>query len=261
MFDIRRYEMLLRLNAFGAARPDQFPASSAGGKLFAALDAELGELRSHVVAQAMSKNAARQSTVAKNGVRDRVRRLLVTLIRTAKIVTASMPGLAEKFRLPSSRSDQRLLAAARALVKDATPFGDAIVAQHLSSTFLADVTAAIDDFQASIQMHATAKESRAAARAGIDDTLAAAFTIAGQLDTLVANQCGSNVPMLAEWNSARHVSLVSVPYPKGKPAAAPTPTLQEVPRRRHDLEPVFGVGQAPERADDADVEFRASRFV
>jgi len=224
LFDIRRFESLVRMNEFGAAHADQFPATSGGGKLFAALDPVVGRLKSHVVTETVSKNAARQGVASKNAAGNRLRQLLTTLTRTAKLVTSGMPGLVEKFRLPRSRSDQRLVAAARAVVQESTRFADAIVAHNLPSTFLADVTTGIDAFEAAIQAHATARESRASAGAGIREELAAGFTIADQLDTVVANQCGADPTMLAEWKAARRVLLISIPHQSRKQPTEPAPT-------------------------------------
>jgi hypothetical protein len=222
MIDIRRYEMVVRLKAFGTAHSELFPASTGGGKLFAVLGTRVDELESRVVAQAAGKNATSHGISTKNAARDQLCRLLTTLMRTVKIVIAGTPGVKNRFRLPKSRGDQRLVATARAIVQDATPFADAIVTHNLPSTFLADVTAAIDAVEAAIQAHATAKESRIAARAAIDESLAAALAIADQLDTVVANQCGSDAPILAEWRAARRVSRVSVPHRSPKQAADPT---------------------------------------
>jgi len=230
MIDIRLYEMMVRLISFGRARAERFAATSAGGKLFALLGIKVGELDPHIVEQASSKKAAQQTITTKNAARDRMRELLLTLTRTAKLVTAGTPGLENTFRLSKTRSDQRLVAEARGIVKDATPFGDAIVSQHLPSTFLSDVTSAIDEFQAAIQAHAAAKESRAAATAGIDDRLAAALTIVEQLDTIVANEFASDATALAEWKSARHVSRVSTPYPVRKQHPEPAPVPPPVPQ-------------------------------
>src|SRR5215831_3236019 len=178
MVDIRRYEMLVRLKAFGTSHAELFPAATGGGTLFAALGPAVDELEAHVVAQAAGTHATSQGVSAKNAARTRLRQLLATLTRTATIATAATPGLAQKFRLPKSQSDQRLVAAARAIVQDATPFADAIATHNLPSTFLADVTAAIDALEAAIQAHATAKESRVAARAAIDRGLSAALRMA-----------------------------------------------------------------------------------
>jgi hypothetical protein len=222
MFDIRRYEMLVRLKEFGTAHAELFPDSSGGGKLFAAFGAALDDLQSHVVAQAGGTNATRQATTAKTAARRLALQRLDMLTRTAQIVTAGTPGFDEKLRLPKSRSDQRLVAVARAIVQDVTPFADQIVAHNLPATFLADVNAAIDALDAAIQTQASAAQARAAARAAIDDKLAAAFAMAAQLDTVVGNQCGDDAVTLAKWQSARHQSSVSVPYPKRQQAARPT---------------------------------------
>ena len=226
LIEIRRYEMLVRVNAFGVAHADAFPASSGGGQLFAALNTVVGALEAHVVAQAGSKNAAREGSSAKTAAGDHLRQQLTTLARTAKVATAGTPGLAEKFRVPKSHSEQRLVAAARAMVQDATPFADAIVSHNLPPTFFADVTAAIDSFEASIQAHATAKEARAAAGAGITQELAAGRTIVRQLDSVVPNQCGGDVPALAEWKAARRVLLFNIPIRRqpAEPSPAPMPT-------------------------------------
>jgi len=230
MFEIRRYEMLVRISAFGAAHADVFPATSGGGKLFAALNTIVGALGTNVVAQAGSKSAARQGASSKDAASDHLRDLLLTLARTAKVVTAGTPGLGEKFRVPKTHSEQRLVAAARAMVQDATPFADAIVSHNLPATFLADVTAAIDALQASIQSHASAKEARAAAGAGITQQLAAARVIAEQLDAIVPNQLGADEAALAEWKSARRVLLFNVPFRKQSTGSAPAPAPTPVPQ-------------------------------
>lgn len=217
IFDIRRYEMLVRVDAFGVAHADVFPADSAGGKLFADLHTVVGRIEAHAVAEAASKNAARQSVSTKRAIAKQLRRLMATLSRTAKTVTIGTPGFAEKFRLPRSRGDQRLVAASRAVVQHATPFGDAIVAHNLPTTVLADTATAIDGFEEAIQAHAVARESRAAASAGIRAGLKTAFAIAEQLDTVVKNAFASSVTTLAEWKSARRVLLLSIPLPNQKP--------------------------------------------
>src|SRR5262249_42849701 len=97
MFDIRKYEMLVRVNAFGVAPPDASPEDSGGRNLFAALDGVVGRLETHVVAEAASKNSARQGASAKDAAGTRLRDLMGPLNRTAKLVTAGTPGLAEKF--------------------------------------------------------------------------------------------------------------------------------------------------------------------
>lgn len=231
--DIRRLETGKRLKEFGVAHAPLFPGDTGGGKLFGQLNTEVDELEGYVVAQAAGDNAMRNGTAAKTAARDTLHTALKKLMRTARVVVAGNGG-DQKFQLPKSRSDQRLLAAARAIVQDATPMRDQIVSHNLPSTFFDDVTRTIDAFDSAIQTHAAAKESRAATQAQISKSLKTIFAIARKLDAIVANRCEGDAGVLAEWHAARHVSSVTIPYPTRKqptdpPApSAPTPTVSKV---------------------------------
>jgi hypothetical protein len=212
--DIRRYEMLVRLNEFGVAHADLFPPGSGGGQMFATLKSTVDQLQSQAVAQAASKSAVDKGTASKDVARETLRNALLAVTRTAPAVAAATAGLAEKFRMPRSRSDQRLVVAARAIVQDATPLRDLFVAHHLPPTFLEDLTAAIDAFEGAIQEHADATESRASAGAEIGKALAASVVLVKRMDPVVVNRLSDDAGLLAEWRSAHHLSSVSVPYPK-----------------------------------------------
>lgn len=223
MFQIRRYEMLIRVNAFGSARPDAFPATSVGGRLFDALTRIVGALATHVVAQANSTTAARQGASAKDAAHDHLRKMLFSLARTARVVTAGTPDLAGSFRMPKTHCEQRLLARARMMVQDATPFADAITAHHLPSTFLDDVAAAIAGVEMSIWARAAAKASRAAAGAGITHQLEAGRAIVQQLDAVVTNQFGTDEAALAEWKTARVLFNIPIRTRSTDTTPAPVP--------------------------------------
>jgi hypothetical protein len=220
MLDIRRYEMLVRVKEFGVAHADLFPATALGGSLFAAVGAAIDNVTSHGTTQA-HRAAAGHATSAKAAARDRLRESLLKISRTARAVAVGTPELDGKFRVPRSRSDQRLVLAARAFVQEATPLRDLFVTHHLPATFLDDLAADITAFERVIQEHAEVKESRAAARAGISDALASGFAAVERLDAIVANALEHQHDMLAEWNCARHVSRISVPYPSRQQPPAP----------------------------------------
>jgi len=229
--DIRRFETGKRLKEFGMVHAALFPADTGGGKLFGQLNAEVDKLEGYVVAQAAGDNATRNGTAAKTAARGTLHTAIKKLMRTARVVVAANGG-DEKFQLPKSRSDQRLLAAARAIVQDTTPMRDQILSHNLPATFFEDVTGTIDAFDSAIQSHAAAKESRAATQAEISKSLKTIFAIARKLDAIVANRCEGDAGVLAEWHAARHVSSVTVPYPVRKqpdpPAPTPAPTVSKV---------------------------------
>jgi hypothetical protein len=124
-------------------------------------------------------------------------------------------------------TDQRLVAAAKAILAAATPLHDEFVVHNLPPTFLDDLAAAIAAFEQAIGSRFTAVEARTSARANIDATLTAAVKTVRLLDPVVENTLKGDAGLLAEWRSARHVSRLTIPFPKEEhptPAAPPAPT-------------------------------------
>jgi len=223
---MRHYEMLVRVDEFGVAHTDLFPGSSPGGEMFAKIDAIVNEVRSHFVAQDTGDRDARNGTTAKIAVGETLRSALAVISRTARTVVAATPGLIHQFRLPRSESDQRLLSAAKAILVAVAPLRDRFVAHNLPATFVDDLNTTIGAFEDAITRQSKAKESRAGARAEIRKKLSAALATVNQLDPVVVNRLKDNAGLLAEWKSARHVSRLTVPYPK---TAKPTPPLTPAP--------------------------------
>ena len=222
--EIRWYEMLVRVKEFGVAHVDLFPASSPGGQLFATIGAAVDNLRTHEVAQVAGSRDARQGTSAKTAARDTLRDALVVVNRTARTVGAGTPGLPEKFRLPKTGGDQPLLATAKAIVEAAAPMRDQFVAHNLPATFLDDLSSTITTYEQGIKDHAKAKEAQVGARDNIRAGVAAALVAARRLDPVVVNRLKDDPGLLGEWKTARHVSSLTVPYPKkAKPQPAAPP--------------------------------------
>jgi hypothetical protein len=229
MPDIRRYEMLVRVRAFGVEHADLFPAATVAGRLFVAVAAAVDQVTRCGVTQTHGATASdRPST--KTTTRNTLRALLLKVARTARAIAPETPGLDGKFVMPRSRSEQRLVLAARAFVVDATPLRDQFVAHHLPAPFLDDLAIAIDAFEQAIQARVGLRQSRAAARVGIAEALNAGASAVRRLDAVVANVLDGREETLAKWRSARHVSHVSVPGGSRKQTAAPTPALAVVPK-------------------------------
>lgn len=218
--DIRLFESLVARREFGAKHPEQFPDTSPVGILFSELDAGLDEVHGYGIAQAAGRNAARKQTSAKRTTRNRLRRKLFSLTRAAKIASAGTPGYESAFKMPAPCGDQRLLQAARAIVQDATPLQDQLVAHNLPK-ILDDASASIDGFEASVAAHKAAKEAHVAARIEIADAIARAQTIAAKLDIAVQQQFENTPALLAEWRSVCQVSSVTIPVPNHKKPDTP----------------------------------------
>lgn len=203
--EIRRYEMLVRLNEFGATHEERFPGTTGAGRLFAQLGATVADLQSHIVEQAAGISARRATAAAKNAARDRLRTTMMRLTRAVRIVAAAASGIDAATRLPKSRCDQRLIVAARALTQN-DMLRHHLAANNLPTALADDVTPAIDAFDAAAVSYTRATASCAAARVSISTTMAKALVIAEKLDLVIDRQCESDAVLLAEWKSARHIS-------------------------------------------------------
>lgn len=125
-------------------------------------------------------------------------------------------GIADKFRLPRNRNDADLLNKARAFATEAAPYNADFQAYGLPPTFIADLTAAADAFEASFSNTAAATAEHVAATAETGESIRRGMVAVRILDGIVKNKYSGDVGKLAAWISASHVEKA----PKKK---TPTP--------------------------------------
>jgi hypothetical protein len=175
--DIRKYQMLVRVQEFGTAHRDLFPARTVAGKLFAAV---------------ASKTAARAV------LRGRLR----AIARIA--ATADVPGLGAKFRASLDCNDERLLSQGRTFLEEAKPFAETFVAHELPSNFLRQLQAAIDAFEGAMGERASGRDQRVGARARIEATMKEGLRAVRRLSAIVPNKL-QDPASVTLWNGARRI--------------------------------------------------------
>ena len=72
--DVKKYNMLVRVRDYGAARADLFPPGSLGARTFGEIDAVVDRLNASVTSERSGRRAARQGVVSKAAARARLRR-------------------------------------------------------------------------------------------------------------------------------------------------------------------------------------------
>ena len=225
----RRLEMLVRVRDFGAAHRDLFPASTLGGKMFAAVASAVAALSQQAASQMSGRGTARGGSSSKAVARAALRERLQAISRTARALALDNPRLDDKFRVPQSNGHQALLSAGRAFADDAAPLLKAFIAHDMPATFLTQLNADLQEFERAIRDHAVGKDKHIAARAGIDTAIEAGLTAVQRLDAIVANRLHDDPTTLAVWDSARHVERTArakngapspVPVPPPAPASA-----------------------------------------
>jgi len=219
-YERRRYEAFLRIIQFGAESAADFPDNSIGSIQFAEIAAVVGLLDQLATDKAASSGSVQFAFVGKDTARENMREEMLDIVRTARSMFYQFPGIEAKFRMPRNRSDQQMLAAARAFVTEATPLSADFIAYGLPATFLAELQAAIDAFEASLAPTGAATDAQVAAIAEIGAAIRRGMIARRIMDGVVRNKYRNDVGKLAAWLSASHIEKP----PKKKKDEPTTPT-------------------------------------
>jgi hypothetical protein len=220
--DVRKYNMLVRVRDFGAARADLFPPGSLGARTFGEIGAVVDRLDASVTSERSGRGAARQGSRSKAAASAGLRRALEAISRTARGVALDTPDILGKFQMPDEPRDHELATAARQFADDAAPLAAAFVAHGLPESFIDDLRAALATLERSVSGRALARETHVGARADITAALDLAFETLQRLDAIVENRVSDDPNALAAWRLARSVGRA--PTRGGGPTpVAPSP--------------------------------------
>ena len=227
----RRHETFLRVQVFASENAAQFPSESFAGEQFAVIKDVLEGLETHTSAQAAGLGASRQGTTSKAAARDELMRTLEAISRTARPMAATMPGLADKFRVPHNQSNQAVIAAARAFAAAALPLKDEFIKRGMRPDFLDDLEADIQALEEAITHKIESRGSHVASTATIDDLIERGMRALRELDPIMRNIFADDPAKLAAWlsasrveRSARHNKTEHVkPKAGSTPAGTPAP--------------------------------------
>ena len=217
---IRRYEMLVRVRDFGTAHADLFPKPSVAHDAFTTVAETVEQLTAHTV----SKLSTAQGTANKAKARAALLDLALKVAQTGRVIAGHTPDTEEKFALSTEPTDQELLMRARVIAGAAEPMKDLFIARLLPKTFLVDLGAAIEAFEAAIRQRRAGKDQRKAASTHIEQALAAGDDAARALDAMVRNRLGDDAATMEAWWQNRRVMHPPRRAPRVKRAAAAPPS-------------------------------------
>jgi hypothetical protein len=220
--DVRKYNMLVRVRDYGAARADLFPPGSLGARTFGEIGTVVDRLNASVTSERSGRRAARQGVVSKAAARAGLHRALEAVSRTARGVALDTPDILGKFHMPDAQKDHELATAARQFADEATPLAAAFVAHGLPESFVADLRGALATFERAIGGRALGRETHVGARPDIAAALDLAFETLRRLDAIVENRVGGDPNALAAWHLARNVGRTPAKG-AGSTSAAPSP--------------------------------------
>ena len=179
-----------------------FPVGSIGRQAFGRVRAASTDMETQTVARQKMRGEAVDSKARS---RASLLDLLVRVRQTAQVMAVKRLGPEERFDLPGRSSSLTLLAVAKAFADDAEPFAADFIAHGMPTTFMADLRAAIADFEQAMQRRANGQsgvaDSRLRIRAAIIDGLAAVR----ELDAIVANVLSGDARALQFWQHERRI--------------------------------------------------------
>ena len=211
----RRYEMFLKVRDFFAAHAADFPAGSVGAVIFAPLLPIIEQLAQIAGEQLSTRGTYAQAIEVKGTARDRLYLLLRDIADLAVTLAYDIDGLEAKFRMPYKRSDQNLIAAGRAFAADAAAFEDEFIGYGMAATFIADLTAATDEFEQSLAPANTAAQNKSGKTAAAAPLVNDGMVIVRRLTPIVRKKYRNDAASRAAWETARHVERTEF---KPKPA-------------------------------------------
>jgi hypothetical protein len=175
---------------------------------FTALQAAHANILDLAAQLAAGQGSTNLSYSDKGGDRETLRGMMAAISRMATAMAADFPGVDILFEFRRNLNDQDLLAKARAFATQAVAHEANFIAYGLDSTFIADLTAAADAFEASIDTTNSAVEGRVSLGAQLDDAISLASQLKRSVSTMVETQFTADIGAIAAWASASHVEAL-----------------------------------------------------
>jgi hypothetical protein len=182
-----------------------FPPASPGGKALAELSAVISQIRAFAAEQVSGAGSSRQHIGVKDEEVDALMRLIRNINRAANAFEDEIPGSDLKFRLPRNRSEQNILATARAFLADAEPLKAKFIEYGLAADFTDKLQALIEAVDERAAAADSAGEQKAGATGGLIDIVREGMSISRRLDSIVRIKYEDNAAKLSAWTTASHL--------------------------------------------------------
>jgi hypothetical protein len=196
--------MAVRARAFCTAHPS---VDESFVKVLGRLDETIGrmeELAGQQVGGFLSKHS---STVQRKELRRRVHDgLLPHLLSVATQAAEEKPALTEMFELPALNATHKVFGTvARKMLEQGKAEKEILLKHGLSEKLLDDLSAAMDEFDASIVQTSNGLQDHVLARAELDLLSDEVVSLVGVLDGINRYRFDDEPQLMEAWRSAKHV--------------------------------------------------------
>ena len=216
----RKLDKFERQDAFMIENAADFPVGSPGNAAAVVNRAIIAEMNSLAAEQVSGSSAAAQAVGNKDEDLDDLWEMMRNMNRAANAFEDEVPGSDLQFRLPRNRSEQNILATARAYYADSEPLQATFVEYGLTAFFRTALQSKITSIEQKNAQADTSVEQRAGATGGLTDAARRGMANSRKLDAVVRIKYANNPQKLAAWTVASHLDKA----PKSKETQpAPTP--------------------------------------
>lgn len=224
--------MAVRVDKFFDAHPSADPNH---GSVLGRLKQAIGRMEVLVAQQVGGFLSKRSSVVRRKELRRRLYHgLLRHLVTIAGSAAREKPELMEKFELPSTSASHKLFrTVARRMLEQGHSERELLLRHGLGATLLEELSAAIDQFDASVAETSSGTLDHVAARAELEELSDEVMRLVGMLDGINRYRFERDPQLLVAWKTAKHV----VSGPQVEPVVAPTPTPEGVQPASGEVKP------------------------
>lgn len=213
-----------RVDLFMDAGAEDFPAGSKGGALAASLKEELSNLLALAVARSAGTSKRQQGTAGRRGSRETLREQVEAVADTAKSAARERADIKGVFDLAGKdRSDQTLVATARAFADAAPPFAPLLIEYGLPPTFVNDLRAGADRLEQNISLQEEGTGAGVNTTTSAEESYERLADLVERLDPIVRNKYRDNPVKLSAWERARRVEGATHPKGNANPPSPPVP--------------------------------------
>ena len=213
--------MAVRVRDFCRAHP---PADANHASVPGRLEETIGRMEALMEQQVGGFLSKRSSVVRRKELRRRLYHgLLRHLVTIAGSAAREKPELGERFELPSPNASHKLFrTVARRMLEQGQAERELLLKHGLAATLLEELSAAIDQFDASVAETSTGTLSHVVARAELEELSDEVMRLVGMLDGINRYRFERDPQLLVAWKTAKHV--VSGPQVESAaPGATPSP--------------------------------------
>ncbi|HWW75865.1 MAG TPA: hypothetical protein VNZ44_10730 [Pyrinomonadaceae bacterium] len=195
-------ELATSMYGYLAEVEEDFPANSVGGRLRNELGEQKVKIDQFGSQQSQERNAAKAQTDRKSAFEEEIKRRMKEMRRTSISGESEQPGISQHFNLPTSKSEESLIEAARAFIASGTDFKPFFLSREMPENFLNGLEVAIGGFEGAVDEYNTHARNAKAATAMLEDVCARVLEIRRELDPIVRNKYRNDPEKLARWEAA-----------------------------------------------------------